>query len=188
MKIGYARVSTADQNLDMQMDALKKAGCEEIYTDVISGSKSDRPGLNKALAYIRDGDSLVVWRLDRLGRSIKHLIETVNGLEKKGIAFNSLQENIDTSTSSGKLTFHLFSALAEFERDIIIERTEAGLKLARERGKFGGRPRVLDDKEAKCMIEMYDARNTTVADICKIFGISRPTLYKYVRDREKYVK
>lgn len=127
MKVGYARVSTADQYLRMQEDALKSAGCEEIYTDIASGTKSQRPGLDKALSFLCEGDTLVVWKLDRLGRSIQHLIQTVNILLDKKISFNSLQENIDTATSGGKLIFHIFSALAEFERDLIRERTEAGL-------------------------------------------------------------
>jgi DNA invertase Pin-like site-specific DNA recombinase len=131
MKIGYARVSTKEQNLHLQEDALKDAGCEEIYTDIASSSKSQRPGLDKALEFIRAGDTLVVWKLDRLGRSIQHLIETVSALNKRKVDFKSLQENIDTSNSGGKLIFHMFGALAEFERDLIRERTDAGLKAAR---------------------------------------------------------
>lgn len=130
MLIGYARVSTPDQSLSLQEDALKKAGCEEIYTDIASGVKTECEGFQNASRFARSGDTLVVWRLDRLGRSIKHLIDTINSLHQRGIGFKSLQENIDTTTSSGKLVFHIFGALAEFERDLIKERTQAGLSAA----------------------------------------------------------
>jgi DNA invertase Pin-like site-specific DNA recombinase len=181
MDVGYARVSTKEQNLHMQEDALKSAGCEEIYTDIASGSKSERPGLDKVLSYIREGDTLVVWKLDRLGRSIQHLIETVAKLSKRKIAFKSLQENIDTKTSGGKLIFHIFGALAEFERDLIRERTDAGLKSARARGHMGGRPTLLDNRQIKRMIEMYDSKKNTVGEICKIYEISRPSFYNYLK-------
>jgi DNA invertase Pin-like site-specific DNA recombinase len=185
MKIGYARVSTADQHLRMQEDALKSAGCEEIYTDIISGVKSQRPGLDKALNYAREGDTIVVWKLDRLGRSIQHLIQTITSLIDRKIGFKSIQENIDTSTSGGKLIFHIFSALAEFERDLIQERTQAGLKAARARGKMGGRPPLLDTRQINRMIEMYDAQKNTVAEICKIYNISRPSFYNYLNNRRR---
>lgn len=185
MKIGYARVSTADQHLRMQEDALKSAGCEEIYSDVISGVKSQRPGLDKALSYAREGDTIIVWKLDRLGRSIQHLIQTITLLIEKKISFKSLQENIDTSTSGGKLIFHIFSALAEFERDLIQERTQAGLKAARVRGKMGGRPPLLDTRQINRMIEMYDEQKNTVAEICKIYNISRPSFYNYLNNRKR---
>jgi DNA invertase Pin-like site-specific DNA recombinase len=180
MKVGYARVSTKEQNLHLQEDALKEAGCEEIYTDIASGSKSQRPGLDKALEFIRAGDTLVVWKLDRLGRSIQHLIETVSALSKRKVAFKSLQENIDTTSSGGKLIFHMFGALAEFERDLIRERTEAGLKAARARGRMGGRPSLLDDRQIKRMLEMYEEQKNTVSEICKIYEISRPSFYNYL--------
>lgn len=180
-----AGVSTADQHLRMQEDALKNAGCEEIYSDVISGVKSQRPGLDKALSYAREGDTIVVWKLDRLGRSIQHLIQTITSLMDRKIAFKSLQENIDTSTSSGKLIFHIFSALAEFERDLIQERTQAGLKAARVRGKMGGRPPLLDTRQINRMIEMYDEQKNTVAEICKIYNISRPSFYNYLNNRRR---
>src|SRR4051812_16404669 len=138
MLIGYARVSTNEQNLDLQRDALQKAGCAQIYTDNISGTKAHRPGLETALSHLRAGDTLVVWRLDRLGRSLRHLIDTVTKLQDKGIGFKSITEAIDTTTSGGKLVFHLFGALAEFEREIIRERTNAGLTAARQRGRKGG--------------------------------------------------
>ena len=140
MLIGYARVSTLEQNLDLQEDALKAVGCQKVYTDKTSGTKAERAGLENALADARPGDSLVVWKLDRLGRSLMHLIETATDLSNRGVGFRSLQEAIDTTTSGGKLIFHVFGALAEFERDIIRERTLAGLAAARARGRKGGRP------------------------------------------------
>src|SRR4051794_31708121 len=142
MLIGYARVSTIDQTLDLQRDALKTAGCEKLYTDTASGAKAERKGLEEAIDYARKGDILVVWRLDRLGRSLRHLIVTITLLNKKEVGFRSITENIDTTTSGGKLVFHIFGALAEFERDIIRERTNAGLEAARKRGRFGGRRSV----------------------------------------------
>src|SRR5689334_18321537 len=145
MNIGYARISTGEQLLDLQRDALTAAGCESIFTDTLTGARASRPGLDEALSYIRKGDTLVVWRLDRLGRSLKHLIETVAALEEQGIGFKSLTEQIDTTTSGGKLIFHVFGALAEFERDLIQERTQAGLRAARARGRVGGRPKKLAD-------------------------------------------
>lgn len=188
MKVGYARVSTEDQNLYLQEDALKNAGCEEIFTDIVSGSKSQRPGLDKALSYAREGDTIIVWKLDRLGRSIQHLIQTVNLLQEKKILFKSLQENIDTETSSGKLIFHIFGALAEFERDLIRERTDAGLKAARARGRMGGRPPQLDNRQINRMIEMYNEQKNTVAEICKIYDISRPSFYNYLKRSKKLIE
>jgi DNA invertase Pin-like site-specific DNA recombinase len=184
MKVGYARVSTEDQHLHMQEDALKSVGCEEIFTDVASGAKSQRPGLDKALNYVREGDTLIVWKLDRLGRSIQHLIQTISELQKRKIAFQCLQENIDTLTSGGKLIFHIFSALAEFERDLIRERTDAGLKAARARGRMGGRPPMLDVRQINRMIEMYNEQKNTVAEICKIYNISRPSFYNYLKRKK----
>src|SRR3954470_19191286 len=143
MLIGYARVSTTDQTLALQQDALTAAGCDQLFTDTASGSLTDRPGLTEALSHLRTGDTLVVWRLDRLGRSLPHLIETVSALSARGVGFRSLQEQIDTTTSGGKLVFHVFGALAEFERDVIRERTNAGLQAARARGVPFGRPRRL---------------------------------------------
>ena len=185
MNVGYARVSTHDQNLGLQEDALKMENCEEIFNDVASGAKTDRPGLEEALAYLREGDTLVVWKLDRLGRSIQHLIQTVKTLGERKIWFKSLQENIDTTTSGGKLIFHIFSALAEFERDLIGERTQAGLKAARARGRLGGRPPLLDNRQINRMIEMYDEQKNTVAEICKIYSISRPSFYNYLKKRRQ---
>ncbi|MBU2752407.1 recombinase family protein [Acidithiobacillus thiooxidans] len=141
--IGYARVSTAEQDTALQTDALQKAGCERIFTDTASGAKTDRPGLAEALAYLREMDVLVVWRLDRLGRSLAHLIETIGALEARGVGFRSLTENIDTTTPGGRLIFHVFGALGQFERDLIRERTRAGLSAAAARGRKGGRKLVV---------------------------------------------
>src|SRR6266545_5471384 len=154
MDVGYARVSTLEQNLDLQKDALTKAGCERIFTDRISGAKSERPGLTDALEFVREGDVLVVWKLDRLGRSLQQLIETVTGLAARGIEFRSLTEQIDTTTPGGKLIFHIFGSLAEFERDLIRERTKAGLTAARARGRIGGRPKGGDEKKRKAALAL----------------------------------
>jgi len=181
MLIGYARVSTLDQTLALQQDALQQAGCEHIFTDTVSGSVTDRPGLTQALSHLRAGDTLVVWRLDRLGRSFSHLIETVRQLQARGIGFRSLQEQIDTGTSGGKLVFHVFGALAEFERDLIRERTTAGLVAARARGRVGGRPSRLTPEKIRAARALYNAKDSTVADICKNLGISRATFYRRVR-------
>src|SRR5829696_122399 len=185
MLIGYARVSTDDQNLDLQKDALEKAGCEQIYTDQVSGTKARRPGLEQALSHLRSGDTLVVWRLDRLGRSLRHLIDTVTDLQEKGIEFKSLTEAIDTTTSGGKLVFHIFGALAEFEREIIRERTQAGLYAARARGRTGGRPKVLSAKEVQILGNMAADKSLTVSDICRTLGIGRTTFYRYVKARAR---
>ncbi len=185
MLIGYARVSTIEQNISLQIDELKKVGCEKIFHDKVSGAKAERPGLQEALNYARKGDSIVVWRLDRLGRSLKHLIETVGQLEEQGIGFRSLQESIDTTTSGGRLIFHIFGALAEFERNLIRERTMAGLKAARARGRVGGRPRKLDEKKTELAYRLYDEKNHTVSEICQMLTISKPTLYAYLGRRQK---
>src|SRR6266567_4272443 len=184
MLIGYARVSTSDQTLNLQKDALEKIGCSKIFTDVISGSTTERQGLDEAISYVGEGDTLVVWRLDRLGRSLKHLIETITNLNNRKIGFKSITENIDTTTSGGKLIFHIFGALAEFERDIIRERTNAGLQAARARGRLGGRPKAktLDTpKKISLAQSLYDNRNNSIDDICKTLNISRATLYRYIQ-------
>src|SRR5438105_2874712 len=181
MFIGYARVSTQDQTLDLQKDALENIGCSKIFTDTASGAKAERPGLTEALAYVRAGDTLVVWRLDRLGRSLKHLIETITSLNNRKIGFKSITENIDTTTSGGKLIFHIFGALAEFERDIIRERTNAGLEAARSRGRLGGRPKALNSKKASIAQALYRDKNNSITDICKTLNISRATLYRYIK-------
>jgi DNA invertase Pin-like site-specific DNA recombinase len=179
MLIGYARVSTLDQTLALQQDALTAAGCEQLYTDTVSGSVTERPGLTQALTHLRSGDTLVVWRLDRLGRSLPHLIETVRGIQKRGISFRSLQEQIDTTTSGGKLVFHVFGALAEFERDLIRERTHAGLAAARKRGRLFGRPKSLSPKKIVQLQTLAKEERTTVGEICQTLGISRATYYRY---------
>lgn len=181
MLVGYARVSTQDQNIHLQEDALRKAGCEKFFKDVASGAKVERQGLQEAIQFCRKGDTLVVWKLDRLGRSIRHLIDTVNYLQSHKIGFKSLQENIDTTTSGGKLVFHIFSALAEFERDIIRERTQAGLNAARARGRKGGRPPALDEKKAAMAKSLYRDKENKITEICNTLKISRATLYKYLK-------
>ncbi len=184
MYVGYARVSTQDQTLDLQKDALEKIGCTKIFTDTASGAQTDRPGLDQALSFLRPGDTLVVWRLDRLGRTLKHLIETVNKLRDKHIGFKSLTESIDTTTSNGRLIFNIFGALAEFERDLIRERTKAGLQAARARGRVGGRPKAhtLNTPKKVAMAQsLYDNKNNTIDEICKTLNISRATLYRYIK-------
>lgn len=182
MLIGYARVSTQDQTLDLQRDALTKAGCNRIFTDSVSGAVSERPGLSEALQFARDGDILVVWKLDRLGRSLKHLIETVTALDERGVGFRSITESIDTTTPGGKLIFHVFGALAEFERDLIRERTRAGLAAARARGRRGGRPVKLDAGQQALVKKLYEDKTTAISDILKTMRISRATLYRYIKD------
>ncbi len=180
MKIGYARISTVDQNLELQTDALEKVGCEKIFTDQASGAKDDRKGLIDAIEFCRTGDSLVVWKLDRLGRSLKHLIETINLLHEKKVGFISVQESIDTTTSGGKLIFHVFGALAEFERELIRERTNAGLASARSRGRMGGRPKAMTDKQLRIAQTMLKDPKTTVKDVCETLQVSKTTLYRYL--------
>ena len=180
MLVGYARVSTGEQNLDLQRDALTKAGCEQMFTDEMSGAKAERPGLTQALAFIRPGDTLVVWRLDRLGRSLTDLIARMAELRQRAIGFKSLHESIDTSSPAGKLQFHIFSALAEFERDLIRERTMAGLRAARARGRKGGRKPQMTKEKIKAAASLMKDKNNTVKDICHTLGVSRATLYRYV--------
>lgn len=189
MKIGYARVSTEEQSLELQLDALIKHGCESdfIYTEKVSGSKADRPELLRLIESLRKGDQVVVWKLDRLGRSVKDLISIMNQIKDKGAEFISLQDHINTGTPSGKLTFHMFAALAEFERDIIRERTKAGLASARVRGRKGGRPKGLS-KEAqhKAIIaeNLYKENLLSTTEICQQLSISRNTLYSYLKYRK----
>jgi DNA invertase Pin-like site-specific DNA recombinase len=183
MLIGYARVSTDDQKLDLQLDALKRSGCEKIYDDRMSGAKAERPGLTQALEQCRSGDTLVVWRLDRLGRSLANLIELAATLEAKGIGLKSCQESIDTNTSGGKLIFHMFGALAEFERNLLRERTRAGIDAARARGRSGGRAKKLDTKQRNLCLKLYDEKQHQVKDICNMLNVSRSTLYRYINDR-----
>ena len=185
MEIGYARVSTGEQTLHLQLDALQSAGCDKIYQETASGAKADRPVLEEVLSYIRAGDTLVVWRLDRLGRSLEHLIDVVAALAERGVGFKSLTEQIDTTTPGGKLIFHVFGALAEFERDLIRERTQAGLAAARARGRLGGRPKKLTDpKQLELARSLYAGGQIDVATICRTLGISRATLYRAVKSPE----
>ena len=190
MYIGYARVSTNEQNLDLQRDALLKAGCNEkhIFTDKITGLKQERKGLDQALSHLREGDTFVVWRLDRLGRSLKHLIETITTLQAQGIAFKSLTENIDTATATGQLVFHIFGALAEFERNLIRERTVAGLEAARSRGRRGGRPKLKTSTSRVVMAKkLYADKSNSIGDILKTLGISKTTLYRYINAKNEAV-
>lgn len=184
MRIGYARVSTHDQNLALQKDALKRAGCEKVIVDRVSGTVMARPGLAKVKELLRQGDTLVVWRLDRLGRSLKDLIEWVHYLEHTGVGLCSVQEALDTSSPSGKLTFHLFAALAEFERNLIVEPTRAGLAAARARGRHGGRPKALTADKRQLTVRLYHEKKLSVQKICALMGISKPTLYSYVRSSQ----
>src|SRR5215210_4896533 len=181
MFVGYARVSTTDQTLDLQHDALVKAGCTKIFTDTASGTQTERKGLAEAISYVRAGDTIVVWKLDRLGRSLKDLITRIKELEIRKIGFKSLTESIDTTTSGGKLIFHIFGALAEFERNLIRERTNAGLTAARTRGIKGGRPKSLTDKKAEMARKLYEDKSNSIGEICKTLGISRMTLWRYVK-------
>jgi len=184
MKLGYARVSTKEQKLDLQLDALKKAGCGKIFSDVISGAAKDRPNLDKMLEQLRAGDTVVVYKLDRLGRSLRHLVNLINFFMEKGVHFQSLSDNIDTNSPQGKLMFNIMASLAEFERDLIRERTKAGLEAARIRGKKGGRPKGLS-KEAENIAyaakSLYQERKLSVQEIANRLGISKATLYKYLR-------
>jgi DNA invertase Pin-like site-specific DNA recombinase len=184
MLIGYARVSTYEQTLNLQQDALTKAGCTKIFTDTASGAKSERKGLEEALNYVRKGDTLVVWRLDRLGRSLPHLISTMTDLVERGIGFKSLTENIDTTTSGGKLIFHIFGALAEFERNLISERTTAGLTAARARGRIGGRPKALTPRQIQIAQALYDDPKNSIKEICRTLKISKATFYRHVKPWE----
>jgi len=180
--IGYARVSTDDQNLDLQIDALTQAGCHknDIYKDKVSGAKTDRPGLTECLDNLLPGDVLVVWRLDRLGRSMVHLVSIIEMLKEKGIGFKSLCDGaIDTTTASGELIFNIFSSMAQFERRLIQERTQAGLSAAKARGKKGGRPKVHASK-IQAAKQMHLDKNMTLEDICSVLNISKPTLYRYL--------
>ncbi len=178
MKVGYARVSTSDQDSTLQRDALKKAGCEQVFDETASGAKSDRPELIKALGYCRQGDVLVVWKLDRLARSLKQLIATVENLENRGIQFQSVTEGLDTTSAGGRLVFHIMGALAEFERGLIQERTTAGLKSARERGRVGGRPKALNKSDIATAKALLADESFSMADVAKRLNVSPATLYR----------
>ena len=181
MRIGYARVSTYEQSLDSQIDSLKQAGCQRIYYDKVSGTKADRPELNRLRESLRGGDTLVVWRLDRLGRSLRDLIDWVAWLDKVGGTLHSLNEQIDTSHHTGKLVFHLFAALAEFESDLIRERTLAGLAAARARGRLGGRKAKLNASDIRQLKAMHKDHSISIGEICERFSIAKTTLYRYLR-------
>lgn len=186
MKIGYARVSTQDQNLEMQLDALQKAGCEKVFQEKASGIKSDRPQLAAMQLILREGDVIYIYKLDRLGRSLKHLLEMTSDFEKRGIGLVSINDSIDTTTAQGRLIFNIFASLAEFERDLIRERTKSGLEAARARGRKGGRSRGLSkEAEKKAMLAqtLYNERKLGVNEIAADLEISKMTLYKYLRHR-----
>jgi DNA invertase Pin-like site-specific DNA recombinase len=186
MKIGYARVSTRDQNAALQRDALAAAGCGRIYSDTASGAKAERPELERMLADARPGDVVVIWKLDRLGRSLRHLLEIAAGLSGRGVGLQSLNDPIDTTTAQGRLVFGIFASLAEFERELIRERTQAGLSSARARGRLGGRPAGLPsnaETTAMAAETLYKERKLSIKDICENLHIARTTLYRYLRHR-----
>lgn len=184
MKIGYARVSTHDQSYSLQLDALNEAGCEKIFKEKVTGSKTERKELNRMLEHVREGDEIIIWKLDRLGRSLPHLVSLVKELNERKIGLKSLNDPIDTTSSQGRLIFNLFASLAEFERELIRERTMAGLKSARARGRTGGRkPGLTADKE-KTAIAAELLKTLSISEICSKLSISRPTLYKYLRYRK----
>lgn len=184
MLIGYARVSTQDQNLELQREALLKAGCKKIFSDKISGSRAERPGLGKAMELLRDGDSLVVWKLDRLGRSVKNLVDLVGELAREGIHFKSLTDSIDTTTASGRFFFHVMASLAEMERELTVERTRAGLEIARQLGRKGGRRRQMTDSKIASAKKLL-ADGVPPRDVAENLGVSVPTLYRWLPASER---
>lgn len=184
MLIGYARVSTQDQNLDLQTQALTNAGCQKVFSDKISGSRAERPGLTKALEMLREGDTLVVWKLDRLGRSVKNLVDLVGKLHKQGIQFKSLTDAIDTGTPSGRFFFHVMASLAEMERELAVERTRAGLEVARQLGRKGGRKRQMTDSKIESAKKLL-ANGVPPRDVAKNLGVSVPTLYRWIPATEQ---
>lgn len=179
--LGYARVSTNDQDAALQINALNEAGCFKVFTDVMSGAAEHRPELDRLKDQLRPGDTLVVWRLDRLGRSLRHLIDSMNEIEEAGVGFRSLTENIDTTSPGGRLIFHVFGALAEFERELVQQRTRAGLAAARARGRRGGRPPLLTEDQLKTAKQMYERQDMTVAQIGEVLGVSRTTIYRALK-------
>ena len=181
MKVGYVRVSKKEQNPDLQRRELEAAGCERVFEERISSRKADRPQLRAAIDYCRKGDALMVWKLDRFGRSLKELIELVNGLNQRGVEFVSLRESLDTTTPGGKLVFHVFGSVAEFERDVIRERTMAGLEAARARGRKGGRKRAMDEKKVALAGKLLKDRDTPIGEVCRAVGVSKATLYRYLK-------
>lgn len=183
MNIGYMRVSSTDQFLYLQEDELKKAGCERIFQDIASGAKSDRKGLKEAIEFARSGDVIVCWKLDRVGRSLRDLIETINTLKDRGIGFRCLTQPVDTTTSAGMLVFQIFGAMAEFERSLIQERTQAGLQAARARGRLGGRPKVDNSQRIEIATSLYRDGKVSVAEICKNLKISKATFYRDLKTK-----
>ena len=179
MLIGYARISTQDQNLELQLEALVKAGCQKVFEDKVSGTRADRPGLAKALEMLREGDTLVVWKLDRLGRSVKQLVDLVGELHKQDIQFKSLTDSIDTGTPSGRFFFHVMASLAEMERELIIERTRAGLEVARKLGRIGGRKLKMTKSKLETAKRLLDS-GVPPKDVAKNLGLSVPTLYRWI--------
>jgi DNA invertase Pin-like site-specific DNA recombinase len=184
MKVGYARISTISQNLEMQLDALKKEGCTKIFQEVISGNKVGREELDKCLSFLRPGDTLVVWSIDRLGRSQKDLINIMADLLKRGMSFISIQEKIDTNTPLGQIMFSLFSMLAEFERNRSLERTRAGMEAARLRGRLGGRRYKHNFKEREFIRDIHKSKKYTIKEICQIYKISQGTVYNYLDEKK----
>ncbi len=184
LKIGYARVSTRDQNLDLQTSALRAAGCERIYEDTMSGAKRDRPELNRALEHLRAGDTLVVWKLDRLGRSVKDLVEMVGELEKRGVHFQSVTDSIETATPAGRFFFHVMASLAQMERELLVERTRAGLDAARAQGRVGGRKRAMTESKLEAAKKLL-ASGAAPREVAANLGISVPTLYRWIPASER---
>lgn len=183
MKVGYARVSTDDQNLDLQVDALVAAGCKRIFQEKASGTAASRPEFDRMREFIHEGDTLVVWKLDRVGRSTKQLVDFLDDLRREGIEFVSLKDGFDTQTPVGKMMYTVIAAMAEFEHDLIVERTNAGLAAARARGRMGGRPKV-DQKAIEIALRMYDSKDYSIQEIIRSTGISKATLYKYLKERQ----
>ncbi len=184
MLIGYARVSTKDQNLDLQVKALNQAGCDKIFSDKTSGKQSDREGLKIALEMLREGDVFVVWKLDRLGRSVKHLVNFIESLRAKGVQFKSLTDSIDTGTTSGRFFFHIMASLAEMERELIQERTRAGLEAARKAGRIGGRKRVMTDSKIDSAKKLL-SKGVCPREVAQNLGVSVPTLYRWIPASER---
>jgi DNA invertase Pin-like site-specific DNA recombinase len=185
MKVGYARIFNNDQDRSIQLDALKQAGCKQIFIEKAGSIQKKHPGLERTLNHMREGDSLVVWRLERLGRSLTDLLDTFSQLRERALGFQSLQESIDTTTSDGPMIFQIFTTLAEFERNINKERTRAGLRVARARGRKGGRPKKLDAEKTQLLYRLYDEQKLTIGEICGMLRISKSTLYTYLKRREK---
>ena len=185
MKVGYMRVSRRDQNPDLQRRALEAAGCERIFGEKASGANAEREELLAALEYVREGDVLVVWKLDRLGRSLKDLIGRMEELQDRGVGFASVTEGLDTTTPGGRLVYHVFGALAEWEREVIRERTFAGLRAARARGRNGGRPAKMDERQVAQARAMLKDRDVSLREVCETFGVSKTTLYRYLNGGAK---